>query len=241
MSLATFMGFCNASLKAYSAVVYLQIQITAQAYTSFVASKTSVAPLSNETIPRLELLAAVILARRISAVKAALERDVPIENNTCWSDSEIALCWIKNIDKEWKQFVQNRVTEIRRLLPVNCWRYCPSGCSPAHIPSRGMSASQLASSVLRRNGPKWLSQYEEESIESGGMRRIPEECLAEMTMKNQKRIKRLTCIANSESISISSPIDLKSFSNPQRLLRVTACVAICQDPQGKNERWRASV
>ena len=100
-------GFCEASLKAYSAVVYLQIQTTSQAYTSFVASKTRVAPLSNETIPRLELLATVILARLISAVKAALECEIPIENVTCLSDSEIALCWIKNIDKEWKQFVQN--------------------------------------------------------------------------------------------------------------------------------------
>ena len=87
-----------------------------------------------------------------------------------------------------------------------------------------MSASQLTSSVLWKNGPKWLSQYEEESIESGGMGCIPEECLAEMTMKNRERIKTLTCIASSEGRSISSLIDLNRFSNLQRLLRVTAYV-----------------
>ena len=85
-------GFCDASLKAYGAVVYLQVQTTSQVYTKFVASKTRVAPLSNETIPRLELLAAVILARLVSAVKVALEHEVPFKKITCWSDSEIALC-----------------------------------------------------------------------------------------------------------------------------------------------------
>lgn len=67
----------------------------------FLASKTRVAPLSNQTIPRLEHLAAAILARLISAVNLYLEREVPIKKITYWSDSEIALCWIKGTDKEW--------------------------------------------------------------------------------------------------------------------------------------------
>ena len=33
-------GFCDASLKAYGAVVYLQVQTTSQVYSKFVASKT---------------------------------------------------------------------------------------------------------------------------------------------------------------------------------------------------------
>ena len=217
-------GFCDASLKAYGAVVYLQVQTTSQVYTKFVASKTRVAPLSNETIPRLELLAAVILARLVSAVKVALEHEVPFKKITCWSDSEIALCWIKGIDKEWKQFVQNRVIEIRRLLPVDCWRYCSTDSNPADIPSRGMNASQLASSALWLSGPPWLSHYKEDSIESSAVGRIPDECLAEMTMKNQEQLKTLTFITNTESRSISSLIDLDRFSNLQRLLRVTAYV-----------------
>ena len=109
-------AFCDASLKAYSTSVYLQVEV----YTKFVVSKTRVAQLSNETIPRLELLAAVILDRLISAVNSSLEREVPIKKITCWSDSEIALCWIKGTEKEWKQFLQNRVTEIGRLLPMDC-------------------------------------------------------------------------------------------------------------------------
>ena len=148
--------FCVASLRAYSAVVYLQVETTSQVYTKFVVSKTKMAPLSNETIPipRLELLAAVMLARLISAVNSSLEGEVPIKKITCWSDSEIALCWIKGTYKEWKQFVQNRVTEIKRLLPVDCWRHCPTESNPADIPSREINASQLAPSDLWHSGPK---------------------------------------------------------------------------------------
>lgn len=87
--------FCDASLKAYSGVVYLEFETTSNLQQVFLASKSRVAPLSNETIPRLELLAAAILARLISAVNLSLEREVPIKKITCWSDSEIALCWIK--------------------------------------------------------------------------------------------------------------------------------------------------
>ncbi|XP_022810145.1 uncharacterized protein LOC111347153 [Stylophora pistillata] len=75
-------GFCDASLNAYNAVAYLKIKTTSQTYTRFLASKTRVAPLSKETIPRLELLGEVILARLIFAVKAALECEV-LKKITC--------------------------------------------------------------------------------------------------------------------------------------------------------------
>ena len=116
-------GFYDASLKAYGAVVYLQVHTASRTYVKFVASKTRVAPLSSQTIPRLEVLAAVILAKLVTAIEGALKCEVPIKKITCWSDSEVALCWIRGIGKEWKQFVQNRVKEIRSLIPVESWRY----------------------------------------------------------------------------------------------------------------------
>ena len=129
----------------------------------FVSSKTRVAPLSSQTIPRLELLAAVILARLVKAIEEALKCEVPLKKITCWSDSEVALCWIRGIDKEWKQFVQNRVKEIRSLLPVESWRYCPTDSNPTDVPSRGMNSSQLAGNTLWVMDPEWLSHREEES------------------------------------------------------------------------------
>ena len=59
-------GFCDASVNAYAAVVYLKIETADETYLKFVTSKTRVAPLVEQTIPRLELLSALILARPIS-------------------------------------------------------------------------------------------------------------------------------------------------------------------------------
>ena len=59
-------GFGDASSKAYAAVIYLHITTTTGSYLKFLASKSRVAPLKHESIPRLELLAALILARLIT-------------------------------------------------------------------------------------------------------------------------------------------------------------------------------
>ena len=65
-------GFCDASAKAYAAVVYLRIEGETQACVRFVAAKTRVAPLGGMTIPRLELLSALLLSKLIVSVQAAL-------------------------------------------------------------------------------------------------------------------------------------------------------------------------
>ena len=217
-------GFCEAFLKAYGAVVYLLVHTTSCTYVKFVASKTRVAPLSSQTIPRLELLGAVIPARLVTAVEGALKYEVPIKKITCWSDSEVALCWIRGVDKEWKQFVQNRVSEIRRLLPVESWKHCPTDSSPADIPSRGMYSSQLATSVLWATGPEWLSHNEEESNSVGVTEHIPEDCLTEMTVKNRENLKTSTLLVNTNGFSISCVVDISRFSNLQPLLLATAYV-----------------
>ena len=76
-------GFCNASVNAYAAVVYLKIETVDETYLKSVTSKTRVAPLVEQTIPRLELLSALILARLISHIRSVLEEFIPISHVTC--------------------------------------------------------------------------------------------------------------------------------------------------------------
>ena len=56
-------GFSDASERAYSAVVYLRAECNGEkTQINIVASKTRVAPIKRQTIPRLELLGATLLA-----------------------------------------------------------------------------------------------------------------------------------------------------------------------------------
>ena len=56
--------------------------------------------------------------------------------------------WIKGIDKEYQQFVQNRVTEIPELIPPESWNHSPGYENPADLPSRGMRAEVLQESEI---------------------------------------------------------------------------------------------
>ena len=70
------------------------------------------------SIPRLELMACLLLSRLMVSVKLAVEKEVSVKNIFCWTDSQIALWWIRQRRKEWKIWVQNRVETIRENVNV---------------------------------------------------------------------------------------------------------------------------
>ena len=127
--------FADASEKAYGAVVYMRVEYESRVECEIVASKTRVSPLDKQTIPRLELC--------LTVLRQALENVVKVDDLVNWTDSMISLWWIRNTDKEYKQFVENRVSEIRRNAPPAQWRYCPTSENPADIASRGIKATAL--------------------------------------------------------------------------------------------------
>ena len=144
---ASLQGFCDASVNAYAAVVYLRIETAEDVQLKFVTSKTRVAPLVKQTIPRLELLSALILARLISHVRSSLKEFIQISHVRCWTDYEVALHWIRGESRKWKQFVQNRALEIRSLIPPEAWSHCSSKDNPADIPLSGTSPAALSESM----------------------------------------------------------------------------------------------
>ena len=80
-------GYCDASLSAYAAIIYLQIESEDGFHTSFVVAKTRVAPLKKQSITRLELLSAVLLARLVDATKSGLSTELEISSCHCFTDS----------------------------------------------------------------------------------------------------------------------------------------------------------
>ena len=97
--------------------------------------------LKGETIPRLELMAALTLASLMTAVHKALACTVKIETVFNWIDSQIVWWWINGESKQFKQFVQNRVTKIGSLWSKEHWGYCPSELNPGKLDERERSSS----------------------------------------------------------------------------------------------------
>jgi len=143
--------FADASQKAYGAIIYF----TDNNQASFVLAKTRVAPLKHLTLPRLELMAALIATRLTHFVLTQLPlQDPPIY---IWSDSQIVLHWVSST-KQLPTFVRNRVAEIQTTLPNATWRYCPTQANPADLLSRGTTIQSLMSSNLWQRGPDWLTK-----------------------------------------------------------------------------------
>ncbi|GFR90552.1 DUF1759 and Peptidase A17 and DUF1758 and RVT 1 d omain containing protein [Elysia marginata] len=75
-----------------------------QCKVSLVISKTRVAPIKKMTLPRQELMGALLVARLLVFVRNALR--LPMDTSyCCFTDSNIVLGWIKADPSKWKQFV----------------------------------------------------------------------------------------------------------------------------------------
>ena len=163
----------------------------------------------------------------MNSVWEALTSEVEISKSVCWTDSKAAWYWIIQSDKDWKQFVQHRVDEIRRLVPVECWNHCPGVDNPADILSRGIDPRSLEANALWWNGPAWLTSCGRPEIQSEfSDELLPEECLTEMKAKDLKAVLTgdTALTVNVESVSLSDIIHCGEFSSLERVLRVTALV-----------------
>ena len=105
-------GFGDASKKAYCAALYLVMHQPSGMHSKLLTSYllTRIAPLKEESVPRLELVSARILVQLVSTVGQALQPKLNFEKTVPWLDSMTALLWIRN-NGEWKQFVRQRVDE----------------------------------------------------------------------------------------------------------------------------------
>jgi hypothetical protein len=217
-------GFSDASERAIGAVVYTRtVYENSRVDVKLMASKTRVAPVKKQTIPRLELIGATLLAKLVSSVLSTLEWNVEI---FYWVDSMTTLHWIRN-DRTWKQFVQHRVNEIRSLSPVEAWRFCPGSLNPADLPSRGISAQELSNKSLWFNGPEFLVNDEDQWPKCPATNKPePDEVLREVA-KQPSNVVRSLVITNDEQsteFDLNKVIDSNRFSSLSRLLRVTAYV-----------------
>ena len=227
MTSATLCGFCDASTKAYAAVIYIVLKTETESVRQFVSAKTRLAPLQGQTIPRLELLSAFLLSKLICSVHHSLQNQFQHLNVRCYTDSQVALYWIHGKEKEWKTFVQNRVRKIRNKVPPKCWFHCLGLTNPADIPSRGLTMAELSVNLLWRTGPEWLETEAPLDPDTESLP-MPEPCSLELKATCKKSH---TLLAVEKQCTLRDVVQCYKFSSLQRLLRVPAYEVQGQDNQ----------
>lgn len=154
------LGFCDASETAYAACIYLHSTYeNGDTSLHLLTSKSKVSPLSLETppsdltIPRLELLAALLLARLVHSVTTSINVLQSCKIHL-FSDAKTVLTWLATPVHRLKIYVANRVSKILELTSLEMWNHIPTTSNPSDIASRGCSGEFLLNSELWWNGPK---------------------------------------------------------------------------------------
>ena len=148
--------FCDASEKAYGCCAYLRVVEGTSVSVNLILTKARVAPLKTVTLPRLELLGTLLGSRVLKFLISELHLSCDTVYK-CYTDSMVALGWIKGSSSRWKAFVANRVQEIQNLTDPCCWNHIAGSDNPADLLTRGLSAKALTGSVEWLHGPRWLA------------------------------------------------------------------------------------
>lgn len=153
-------AFCDASERANGIVIYVRVMdANGEIRCSLLSAKSRVAPIKTISIPRLELLAAVMLSEQLEAIINTCE--LKANSVTLWSDSMIVLYWIKKQSQDLKAFVSNRVKIIQEKTKKFQWKHIRSADNPADLVSRGLDISDFLKNQLWLHGPPWITQGEE--------------------------------------------------------------------------------
>ncbi|GFR08915.1 integrase catalytic domain-containing protein [Trichonephila clavata] len=119
--------FCDASERAYGACSYARHMVNNFVEVNLICSRSKLAPVKKITLPRLELLAALLGIRLLQFT----------EKRTCTHTQP--------------------TTEILQYTTPSQWKHCTGTDNPADHLTRGTFPSQLPSLESWWHGPKWLN------------------------------------------------------------------------------------
>lgn len=114
-------GFCDASEKAYGAVIYIRGIPAVTQNVKLLISKSRVAPLKHQTILCLELCGALLLSELAVKVKEMLQLQYPVSLIRRWCDSTIALSWIQTSSYKLETFI----AKLSSLIEYKKFKVCP--------------------------------------------------------------------------------------------------------------------
>ncbi|XP_065087716.1 uncharacterized protein LOC135709338 [Ochlerotatus camptorhynchus] len=148
--------FTDASEHAYGCVAFLRVVIDGAVRCILAMSRSKVAPLKRQSIPRLELMVAVLGARMSQTIIAT--HSLKIDRCILWTDSRTVWSWIQSDQHKYKQFVAFRIGEILELTRATDWRWVPTKQNMADVLTKWHRGNDLESDGVWFTGAPFLHQ-----------------------------------------------------------------------------------
>ncbi|XP_053686221.1 uncharacterized protein LOC128735757 [Sabethes cyaneus] len=152
--------FTDASEHVYGCVAYLRAVVKGTVQCSLIMSRVKVAPLKRQSIPRLELMAALLGARMCQNVLSL--HSYKILRTVFWTDSRTVCSWLHSDQHKFKQFVAFRVGEIWELTQTKDWRWIPTKLNIADVLTKWGDGPPLQSDGEWFKGPEFLYRPQSE-------------------------------------------------------------------------------
>ncbi|XP_074645830.1 uncharacterized protein LOC141902088 [Tubulanus polymorphus] len=215
--------FVDASQDGYGAVVYAVCTYkgTDEVSSRMIAAKSSVAPLISSSIPRLQMMGAILGLRLVERITEVYEMNM--KEVIFWSDSLNVLWWIRNRRRTLKAFIAHRVGEIQSKTRPTQWRYVPKKANPADLASRGITADELAD----ENSIWWtVSRFLVKNEDEWPVNRVQTSQVAKQELKKEfiSRETEFTMLIKLKETDEDWRLNPERYSQWNRLLRVHAWV-----------------
>jgi hypothetical protein len=161
--LPTLMVFGDGSTQAYCTLAYARWELEdGSVACRLVAGKTRVAPKNKISVPRLELMGAVLAVRLALKIKDSLR--IQFEKTRFFTDSTAVLGMLQNDSVAFLEFVGNRVSEIKTKSDVKTeWSWIPTDKNLADMGTRSnVSVADIGEGSEYQEGMSWMRRPEEE-------------------------------------------------------------------------------
>jgi len=161
--LPILMMFGDGSTQAYCSLAYARWELEDGSVTCrLIAGKTRVAPKKKISVPRLELMGAVLAVRLAKKIKDSLK--IQFGATRFFTDSTAVLGMLQNDSVAFLEFVGNRVSEIKTKSDVkNEWFWIPTDLNLADMGTRSnVSVADIKEGSEYQDGKPWMKLPEQD-------------------------------------------------------------------------------
>ena len=216
---SSLISFSDASDYGYGTATYIrQVSKEGEISVSLVMGKSRVVPNKSTTVPRMELVAALVSSKVVAMLTEEL--DIPDLDATFWTDSNVVLGYIHNDVKRFRTFVANRAKKIRSLTNKDQWNYINTDHNPADDASRGLSVQDSEKVKRWFEGPQFLWEKDFPVVNGGNEVKIPDNDPEVLVTSKNCSVQLITY-----NISFLENIE-ERISNWMRIKRVLATVIL---------------